>query len=60
MVSHSVIDRFHSELMDNDLFNEAMMSSALKVVQYYAGPGVKLTDEDYELAMELCTHVTMA
>jgi len=59
-VPHSAIDKFHSLLMDNDSFNEAMMSVALEVAQYYAGPGVALTDEDYKLAMDLCTRVSVS
>ena len=59
MISNHVIDRFHSHLMDNDQFNEAVMSVALQVVQSYA-PGEPLTDKDYDLAMELCSRVSVS
>ena len=60
MVPFRAIDKFHSILMDDDNFNEAMMRCALEVVQGYAGPGVPLTDEDYELAMDLCSRVSVS
>ena len=56
----SVLDKFHEELMDDDQFNEAAMRVALRVAQYYAGPGAKLTEEDYELAMDLCTRLSVS
>ena len=59
-VPYSVVDKFHSLLMDDDNFNEALMRVALEVAQYYAGPGVALTDDDYQLAMDLCTRVSVA
>lgn len=60
MVPNAAIDKFHSLLMDDDQFNEAVMKVALQVASYYAGPGVPLTDEDYQLAMDLCTKVSVA
>ena len=60
MVPNAAIDKFHSLLMDDDEFNEAMMRVALQVASYYAGPGEPLTDEDMALAMELCTRVSVA
>ena len=57
MLPHAVVDKFHSYLMDDDQFNEALMKVALQTAQYYAGPGVPLTEEDYQLAMDLCTRV---
>lgn len=59
MVSHTVLDKFHSLLMDDDNFNEAMMRVALQTVQYYAGSD-KLTEDDMQLAMDLCSKVTLA
>ena len=59
-IPHAAIDRFHSLLMDDDLFNEAMMRCAIEVAQYYAGPGAKLDDEDYQLAQDLCCRVSVA
>ena len=59
-VPHSAIDKFHSLLMDDDQFNEAMMRVALDVARYYAGPGATLTEEDYDLAMDLCTRVSVS
>ena len=59
MVPFSVIDKFHSYLMDDDEFNEAMMRVALQVAQSYS-PGEPLTEEDYELAMDLCTRVSVS
>ena len=55
--SKSVIDKFHSELMDDDIFNEAVMRVALRVAQYYAGPGEKLTADDLRLAEDLASRV---
>jgi len=46
--------------MDDDEFNEAMMRVALKVAQSYAGPGVALSEEDYQLAMDLCSRVSVS
>ena len=59
MLPNAAIDRFHSTLMDSDLFNEAMMAAAVEVVQYYAG-GEPLTEKDYEMAQELCTRVSVS
>ena len=59
MVPHAVIDTFHSMLMDDDQFNEAMMRVALQVVQSY-NPGQPLTEEDYDLANELCCRISVA
>ncbi len=59
MVPNAAIDKFHSLLIDDDQFNEAMMRVALEVASYYAG-GEKLTDDDMALAMELCTRVSVA
>ena len=59
-VPFSAIDKFHSMLMDDDEFNEAAMRVALQVAQYYAGPGEKLTEDDYQLAMDLCTRLSVS
>ena len=59
LIPHSVMDSFHSMLMDDDQFNEAMMRVALQVAQSYH-PGEPLDDEDYELAYELCTRVSVS
>lgn len=55
--SKFVVDTFHSMLMDDDEFQEATMRVALKVAQYYAGPGNKLTEDDMRMAEELCSMV---
>ena len=59
-VPNAAIDKFHSILMEDDQFGEACMRVALEVAQYYAGPGATLTEEDYNLAMELCSRVSVA
>ena len=59
-IPHAALDRFHSLLMEDDEFNEAMMRVALEVVQYYAGPDQVLDDEDYDMAMDLVTRVSVA
>ena len=62
-VPASVIDSFHSYLMDDDNFNEAMMRVALQVsTEYHQRPGGGVYDEEelYDLAMELCTRVSVA
>ena len=60
MVPNAAIDKFHSLLMDDDEFNEAVMRVALQVASYYAGPEAPLTEEDMALAMELCSRVSVA
>ena len=61
IVNH-VVDTFHSYLMDDDQFNEAMMRVALQVAEQYCKEAPCVTDEEdvYELAMELCTRVSVA
>ena len=59
MVPNSVLDTFHSLLMDDDEFNEAVMRVALQVVQSYS-PGEPLTDKDYDLANELVCRLSVA
>ena len=60
MIPHHAIDSFHSLLMDDDQFNEAMMRVALQVAQSYLGPGEDMDEELYDLAMELCCRVSVA
>ena len=60
MIPNHAIDTFHSLLMDDDMFNEAMMRVALEVVQSYMAPGEVMTDEDYDLANELCCRISIA
>lgn len=60
MIPNSAIDKFHSLLMDDDQFNEAMMRVALQVAQSYNAPGQPLDDQDLQLAMDLCTRVSVA
>ena len=60
MIPNHAIDTFHSLLMDDDMFNEAMMRVALEVVQSYMAPGEVMTDEDYDLANELCCRISVA
>ena len=62
-VPASVIDTFHSYLMDDDNFNEAMMRVALQVsTEYHQRPGGGCYEEDnlYDLAMQLCCRVSVA
>ena len=59
MVSHSVLDRFHSVLMEDDQFNDSLMRVALEVAQHYQGSG-SLDEESMQLAMDLCTRVSVA
>ena len=60
MIPHSAIDKFHSQLMDDDQFNEAMMRVALQVAQSYLGPGEDLDEDLYDLAMTLCCRVSVS
>ena len=57
MMPAAALDKFHSLLMEDDDFSEAMHRVALQVAQYYAGPGAKLDDQDYQFAMELVCRV---
>ena len=55
-VPASVVDSFHSYLMDDDQFNEAMMRVAIQVAEQQG-----LTGEDvYDLANELCCRISVA
>ena len=62
------MDSFHSMLMDDDQFNEAMMRVALQVSESCMeaarlnDPQSGAYDEEdlYDLAMELCTRVSVA
>ena len=58
----SAIDSFHSMLMDDDQFNEAMMRVALQVAEDMCKNAPCETDEEdvYDLAMELCIRVSVA
>ena len=58
-IPFSVLDTFHSLLMDDDQFNEAMMRVALQTAQMYH-PGEPLDEQDYELAMDLCQRVSVS
>jgi len=60
MLPHSAMDTFHSLLMDDDQFNEALMRVALQVVKSYYAPGEKLDDDAYDIAGELCCRVSVA
>ena len=59
-VPNHALDTFHALLMDDDQFQKAMMRVALQVAQSYLGAGQPLDVEDYDLAMELCTRVSVA
>ena len=59
-VPASVVDRFHSYLMEDDGFNEAMMRVAMDVARYYQGGTEPLDEDSMDLAMELCTRVSVA
>ena len=58
----SAIDSFHSILMDDDQFNEAMMRVALQVSEEMCKNAPCETDEEdvYDLAMQLCCRVSVA
>lgn len=55
----SALDSFHSLLMDDDQFNEAMMRVALQVAESNT-PGDAHEDDIYDIAMELCCRVSVA
>ena len=55
-ISSSVIDSFHSYLMDDDQFNEAMMRVALQIAEEHTAD----EEDQYELAMDLCCRVSVA
>ena len=60
MIPNAAIDRFHSILMEDDQFQEAMMRVALEVAGYYQG-GTDPYDEDtMALAMDLVTRVSVS
>ncbi len=62
-VPASVVDTFHSYLMEDDGFNEAMMRVALEVAEgHFTRPGGGVYDQEdlYDLAMDLCTRVSVA
>ena len=67
-VPASAIDSFHSLLMDDDQFNEAMMRGALQVAEDQLeaarlnDPQSGAYDEEdlYDLAMQLCCRVSVA
>ena len=60
MIPNHAIDSFHSLLMDDDQFNEAMMRVALQVAESYLAPGETLDEDGYDLAMELCCRISVA
>ena len=47
-------------LMDDEQFNDALSRVAMQVVKSYYAPGETLDDDAYDMAMELCTHVTLS
>ena len=61
-VPASAIDSFHSLLMDDDQFNEAMMRVALDVARdQLEATRLSYDEEDiYELAMQLVCRVSVA
>ena len=67
-VPASTIDSFHSLLMDDDEFNEALQRVALRVAEdrlealRLNDPQSNAYDEQdaYDLAMELCCRVSVA
>ena len=58
-IPFSAIDSFHSLLMDDDQFNEAMMRVALQVAEDNTPAGADEEDV-YDIAMELCTRVSVS
>ena len=60
MLPNHAIDSFHSLLMDDAQFNDALSRVAMEVVRSYYAPGEALDDNAYDMAMELCTRVTLA
>ena len=57
-VPHAAVERFHSLLMEDDEFNEAMMRCAMDVARYYQGGTDALDEDSMQLAMDLCTRVS--
>ena len=60
MVPNAALDKFHSLLMEDDDFNDAVMKVALKVASYYDGPGAPVNDDTLALANELFSRVSVA
>ncbi len=60
MIAHSIIDQFHSMLMDDDEFNEAVQRIALEVAEEALASGRHDEEDAYELAMELCIRLSVA
>ena len=58
-VPASAIDSFHSLLMDDDQFNEALTRIAFGVAEEYANNGAGWEDL-YDIASELCTRVCVS
>ena len=56
MTPNHVIDQFHSMLLDDDEFNEALQRVALEV----ASTHVDDEEDRYDLAMELVTRVSVS
>ena len=61
-VPHSLIDQFHSALLGDDTFTEALQNVAWQVAQEHCDSQPCETDEEdvYELAMELVMKVAVA
>ena len=59
-VPHAVIDKFHSELMDDDIVMEAVMRVALRTAEYYQGDGKPLDDDSMQLAIRLCGRLSVS
>ena len=59
MLPHSALDKFHSLLIDDDAFNDAVMKVALEVVSYYYG-GEPLDDDALRMAGQLADRVSVS
>ena len=60
MLPNAAIDTFHSMLMDDAEFLDALERVAHKVVARYYAPGEQLDDDAYDMAMDLMTRVSVA
>lgn len=60
MVPSSLVDTFRSMVMDDDMFNEAMIRCASDVVRDYLPEDEQNFDKIYDLANELCCRVIVS
>ena len=58
-IPFSTLDTFHSQLMEDEQFLDAMMSVALKVAEDNT-PGDTDEDDIYDIALELVNRVSVS